>query len=196
MSPEDGVASSELRVLVVCTANVCRSPVAERLLARHLAAAGHRARVRSAGTHGGRLVVHEHTVMAARDLEVDLSDHRSRLLSAALVATDGADLIVTMTREHLRAVVGIDPLAWPRSFTLKELARRTADVPRSVTDPREWISAAGSGRRAADMMTPSQLDDLDDPYGGPLRDHRAMVADVESLVGKLVAAMPSSPSTR
>lgn len=177
-------------MLVVCTANVCRSPVAERLIARHLDRAGHPARVRSAGTHGGRLPVHEHTVMAARDLDVDLRDHRSRALSAALLDDDGADLVITMTREHLRNVAVLDRAAWSRSFTLKELVRCGNDVPLSVDDLSEWISLAGAGRRAADMMSDSQLDDLDDPYGGPVGEHRAMVAEVDSLAERFAALLP------
>ena len=44
----------ELRILVVCMGNICRSPIAEGVLRAKLAAAGlqHRVRVDSAGTHG------------------------------------------------------------------------------------------------------------------------------------------------
>lgn len=176
-----------LRVLVVCTANICRSPVAERLIERHLQAIGLPVVVRSAGTHGGRLPVHENTMRAARDLDVDLSDHRSRALTRPLVVDDGSDLVVTMTRDHLRHVAALEPTAWPRSFTLKELVRRANGVPRAVDDLSEWIASAGAGRRAADMIHASPLDDLDDPYGRPLGDHRKMVADVDGLARSLAA---------
>jgi protein-tyrosine phosphatase len=47
-------AEPELRILVVCMGNICRSPIAEGVLRAKLAAAGlqHRVRVDSAGTHG------------------------------------------------------------------------------------------------------------------------------------------------
>jgi protein-tyrosine phosphatase len=45
---------AELRILMVCMGNICRSPLAEGVLRAKLAAAGlqHRVRVDSAGTHG------------------------------------------------------------------------------------------------------------------------------------------------
>ena len=179
-------------MLVVCTANVCRSPVAERMLQRRFDERGSDIAVTSAGTHGGRNRVHEDTVRAARELDVDLRHHESRLLTADLIRTDGADLIITMTREHLRSVVGIDPGAWPRSFTLKELARRGLNVPVSVDDLGEWVRLAGDGRRAADMMNPSSDDDLDDPYGGPYQGHVQMVHEVDALVGRIAQLLPTA----
>ncbi len=52
---DSGVAGQpELRILVVCMGNICRSPIAEGVLRAKLAAAGlaRRVRVDSAGTHG------------------------------------------------------------------------------------------------------------------------------------------------
>lgn len=169
-----------LRILAVCTANVCRSPVAERLLARHLSGCGIDAAVRSAGVRGGRLPVHADTALAARELDLDLRDHRSRLLTPELITDEGTDLVIGMTREHLREIVAMDPDAWPRTFTLKELARRSSEVP-SVASMGEWIAAAAAGRRASDLMTPSPDDDLDDPYGAPIRRQVEMMREVNAL---------------
>lgn len=180
---------TERRLLVVCTANVCRSPVAERLLRRHIA--DRCLVVSSAGTHGGRLDIHHDTIRAAREIDLDLGGHTSRRLTSALIDTDGADLVLTMTREHLREVVGLAPHAWPRSFTLKELTRRALDVPSSVTDFAEWVRLVGEGRRAADLMVASPDDDLDDPYGGPYRGHLDMVREVDVLTRRLATLLPS-----
>ena len=178
------------RLLVVCTANVCRSPVAERLLERHLGAAGFAVEVASAGTRGGRLPVHEDTMRAARDVDLDLHGHVSRQVDPAMISTEGADLVITMTRGHLRDVVGLLPDAWPRSFTLKEIVRRSLDVPAAVTDLPDWVRAAGAGRRAADLMVPSDDDDLADPYGGPYRGHVQMVHEVDELTRRLARLLP------
>ena len=97
-------------------------------MTRHLLAAGHRPVVGSAGTHGGRYRVHEHTMRAAAEVGVDLGDHRSRALTRTLLVDEGADLVLTMTREHLRHVAALEPDAWPRAFTLKELVRRSGEV--------------------------------------------------------------------
>ena len=79
-------------VLVVCHGNVCRSPLAAALLAAELAPAG--VRVESAGffTPNRRCPPEAVTVAARRG--VDLSAHRSTLLTAALAHS--ADLIVVM----------------------------------------------------------------------------------------------------
>ena len=187
-----------LRILTVCTANVCRSPVVERLLSRHLESAGWSVQVRSAGVSGGRLGVHRDTLAAAAEVGVDLSDHSSRRLTAGLLTEEGADLVVTSTREHLREVVALDPGAWPRTFTLRELVRRAdhlsgmtgASGMTDVTNFATWRAALGQGRRAADLMRPDPADDLDDPYGAPARHHLAMVRDVEVLSARIAHLVP------
>ncbi len=191
-----------LRVLTVCTANVCRSPVAERLLARHLDAVGIPADVRSAGTIGGRLDVHPDTVAAAAGAGVDLAGHVSRRLTAEVIRTDGADLVIAMAREHLREIVALDPDAWPRTFTLKELDRRALDAgaPAAGTPLTTWLTTIADGRRAADMLRPDPADDVRDPYGGPHRAHLEMVRElddiVERLVGRRFAPLLARPTDR
>ena len=179
-----------LRILTVCTANVCRSPVAEHLLARHLSEAGWRADVRSAGTHGGLNDVHPYTASAATASSIDLAGHVSRFLDRQVIATEGADLVLTMTRDHLRQVVALHPSAWPRTFTLKELARRAADVPPDVADFASWRGAVGEGRRAADLLGADPADDISDPFGGPAASHVAMVAEIDEVCARIARLMP------
>jgi protein-tyrosine phosphatase len=175
-----------LRILTVCTANVCRSPVAERLLARRLHAGGRSVVVRSAGTHGGSLPVHRHTLDAASTLGVDLSDHVSRALTAELLDSDGADLVIAMTREHLRHAVALQPAAWTRTFTLKELVRRASLGGVALSDDvAAWTGALAAGRRAADLISADPSDDVADPYGGAARGHVAMVNELDALCVEL-----------
>ena len=180
-----------LRVLTVCTANVGRSPVSERLLAKHLDAAGVDAVVRSVGTHGGQLGVHADTLAAAAEAGADISDHVSRPLTAAAVRDEGADLVIGMTREHLREIVALEPAAWPRTFTLKELGRAVVRVGPAGGDVAGWVARASEGRKAADLMTPSPDDDLSDPYGRARRYHDAMVRDVDELTRAIARALAS-----
>lgn len=182
-------------VLVVCTANVCRSPSAAGLLQRRLRelpALDGPWTVTSAGTSSVRARMDAHTVGAAGQRGVDLTGHRARHLDAEILHRDGADLVVTMTRSHLRDVVGIDPDAWPRTFTLKELVRRATSMPPagSGESMASWLARAAQGRRAADMMTPDPSDDIDDPYGAPRRAHDRMVAEVDDLLARLVRLGP------
>ena len=162
------------RLLVVCTANVCRSPVAQRLLARRLEELqdfdGEPWAVRSAGTSNVRATADPNTAKAAAAVGIDVSAHTARHLDAAILREDGADLTLVMTRAHLRNVIGIDVGWWPRTFTLKELARRAGQ--HSPAAPGEsfgsWLGRIAAGRRAGGMITPDPVDDLTDPYGLPL----------------------------
>lgn len=87
-------------ILVVCHGNICRSPFAAGLLARALGPLG--TLVASAGFVGpGRGTPAEGTIAAARR-GVDLSPHRSQLLTPALVAA--AHLIVVMDVQQQRRV--------------------------------------------------------------------------------------------
>lgn len=90
-----------MRILLVCTGNTCRTPMAEALLRRELAARGlGDVVVESAGTGAwDGIPASEGSYLVALEHGLDLSAHRSRLLTAELVA--GADLILTMGRSHV-----------------------------------------------------------------------------------------------
>lgn len=152
---------------MVCTANICRSPMAAAILQHHLDAAGIDAVVSSAGTLGPNgLSVDPEAVAALERWGIDLRAHEPRLFTPEIGTNDGADLIVTMERQHLRHVVALDRRTWVRTYTLKELMRRIANAgPMLTPNLAAWTSALGTGRRAADMMDDSPLDDIADPYG-------------------------------
>lgn len=97
------------RVLCVCTGNTCRSPLAERLLCREIAAAWgveeeHLAQlgwiVRSGGTMGfGGAPASEGSLQVAAEQGLDLSAHRSASLDDRM--QNGIDLVLGMTESHL-----------------------------------------------------------------------------------------------
>lgn len=184
------------RLLVVCTANLCRSPSVERLLQRRLDGLvdieGHDWVVRSAGTVRTGAAIDPRTLLAARARGLDLSGHTSRFLDREVLSTEGADLVLTMTRAHVRDVVGLDPASWPRAFTLKEIVRRASTIPRARPDEglTGWLHRVAEGRLAAEMMRPDPIDDIDDPYGAPQREHERMVTEVDALVERLLPVGP------
>lgn len=161
-------------VLVVCTGNICRSPMAEILLREHLVARGMRANVRSAGTLAwhGPATPEAVEVMDARGL--DLGAHRSRELTPGLVAS--ADLIVGMTRNHVWGVTAHEAGAQARAFVIGELVRLGPLVgPRGDgVSVREW--AARVAARRGDGPIGRAGDDVADPYGEPLEFYEATAA--------------------
>lgn len=94
-----------MRVLFVCTGNICRSPFAE-VAARQLADDGAR-QFSSAGTFAmdgnGATAT---GVEAAADLGFDLTGHEARRLTAALLAE--TDLVYGMEDEHVESVFALD----------------------------------------------------------------------------------------
>lgn len=99
-----------LHVLVVCTGNTCRSPLAVAALREELGPDRERVEIVSAGTAAseGQPATSLSVEVARRD-GVELSSHRSRRLTPALARA--ADVILVMEREHARAVqaLGGDP---------------------------------------------------------------------------------------
>lgn len=91
------------RILLVCTGNTCRSPMAAGALKQLLGADGDRIVVESAGTAAweGQPAT-EGSVQVAGQAGVDLAGHRSRRLTPAMVRA--SDLVLVVERSHLAAV--------------------------------------------------------------------------------------------
>ena len=104
-----------VRILYVCTANICRSPSAAALLADaqvpgvEVSSAGTMA---TAGAPGCSVA----PALAGR-----YEQHRSQALTPDLLAR--ADLVLTAAREHQRVVLELAPAARPRTFTIRQAGR-------------------------------------------------------------------------
>ena len=182
-SPE--VAASVSRVLVVCTGNICRSPMAEVMLHRLL---GVRAEVRSAGTHGAsdeRMPGVGVEVMEARSF--DMRGHRSHHLTVADV--EWADLVVTMERAQVMQVVAMLPSAFGRTFTLPELVDRAVGVGARTSDESlgRWLARVHEGRHASDLMgSRSAAHEVADPWGRNRSAYEHVAKEIHDLVHSLV----------
>ena len=120
------------RILLVCTGNICRSPLAAALLQRALAQRGiDGLEVASAGTGAwDGAPVSEGAYLVGLERGLDLSAHRARLLTRELV--EEADLVLTMARHHRARV---DELGGEgHVFVLGEYAGREGDDA-EVSDP-------------------------------------------------------------
>jgi protein-tyrosine phosphatase len=182
------------QVLLVCTGNICRSPMAEGLLRsaleRRLGDGG--PRVASAGTiarDGARAM--PEAVEAAAELGVDISDHSARRLRREHIRD--AVLIVGMAAEHRQDIQALVPEAEARTFTLKELVRVLGiSGPGPVDATRDGGFLAGAvadaNRRRSGSPAAAE-DDVMDPLGLSLHGYRAVASELGDLCERLVSGL-------
>jgi len=185
-------------ILHVCTGNLCRSPMAERLMD-----AGLRARygriadtvvVSSAGTSA---LVGEpiHPLAAAELAKRGVSAHgfRARLLEPD--AAYRADLVLTATREHRDRIIAGDPGLLGRVFTWRELAWLVDRLGNTIvrgehlTDRVRNLPRAAGLRRSYLRPPPPAEFDVVDPMGGTEQDFKQAAAEIEDAVATILAVL-------
>lgn len=124
-----------VQILLVCTANVCRSPTAQLLLLRRIGGLESAdVRVSSAGTLASPgqpwCEVAARWQGAGRDARDFQKRHRARRLSADLI--ESADLVMTGDRTHRGTAVLLVPTARRRVFTLREAAALAQEATRDL----------------------------------------------------------------
>ncbi|HEY4101499.1 MAG TPA: low molecular weight protein arginine phosphatase [Gemmatimonadales bacterium] len=145
-----------MNILLVCSGNTCRSPLAAAILADKLTRTPDLADavVQSAGTAAwDGTPASEGSYLVALERGLDLSSHRARMLTGDQVRW--ADLIVTMTEAHARRVAELG--GEQKVFTLGDYA----------ADP--------SGRR-----------DIHDPMGGDVTGYREVAVVLDELLDRAI----------
>ena len=175
------VASGPIRVLFVCTANICRSPYLE-LRARQLLGEGSGVEVSSAGTRGFDAAPVSDTMEAEFGRHgTDTSAFRSRIATGAII--DEADLVLTAEATHRAQLLEDRPAAFRKIFTLGQFVASALAADPALRG-RDLIASLATRR------VPASADhDIDDPYRrGPQEAARAaatMEAMLEVLVERL-----------
>lgn len=145
-----------MRILTVCTGNICRSPVAERLLQAGLdqvlpggfvvTSAGTRAMVGDP--------IQPPSAEIVRTFGGNPENFAARQLTSRILR--GVDLVLTMTSGHRGEVLQLDASLLKRTFTIREFARML-----DVLDERAAAAPAGTpaGRPAGDTAGGAGTDD-------------------------------------
>jgi protein-tyrosine phosphatase len=180
------------RVLVICTANHCRSPIGEQLLA-HDARARFGGRdgwlIESAGTNiPGPWPLHPHAATVLGERLPTVAAHRSVQMSPAMIGR--ADLVLTATRQHRSAVVSALPAAIGRTFTILQFARLCEEVaPISASDTadlgRELVVQAKLARSSVQPV-PGEQDDLPDPMGKGVQEFRLCADRLQGSIDRIL----------
>ena len=176
-------------VLVVCIGNVCRSPLAERLLRERLreqlGELSEAVVVESAGTRAmaGRPM----DAMAAQELGrlgLTNEDFRARQLTERMA--NDAGLVLTATKELRSRVLEDAPGALRRAFTITEFAALVDGV--SADSPRELVADAAQRRSLA------RVEDYDvpDPIGAGPEVHRQAADLIDASVTPIAAAIATA----
>lgn len=150
-------------VVLVCTGNTCRSPMAEVMLRKRLAAKlgceidqldDQGVLVASAGlAAAGGMMASPEAVAVMQEKGLDLTKHASQPLSERLVRD--ADLILTMTQGHLRSLQSIRPDTIARSTVLRPDGHDIADP---IGGPKELYRECA---RQIDQALQARVDELD-----------------------------------
>ena len=146
-------------ILIVCTGNICRSPMGQGLLAHALSAQPEPLRslkVISAGVaaHTGE-AISENSVTALRKVGIDISDLRSQGLTQELL--NGAFAVFGMTESH-RSIIRM----------------RARPAPEHLYLFREFLPPPASV-------------EIGDPYGGPLKLYESCRDEMVEAVPAIVA---------
>lgn len=177
-------------IMTVCSANLVRSVLAERVLADRLERLAPRTfRVSSTGLRAlDGLAAPEAVREIAEAYGVDVTDHRSRRTRE--VDVEGVDTVLTATRRQRDEIVFRKPALLARTFTLREFARAVSTPPASRgAFAAKWRSIVGAAHEDRWSSVPDDCsdDDILDPVG---RTGPDAYADTERLVvSSLVAVL-------
>ncbi|MGE2689150.1 low molecular weight phosphatase family protein [Mycolicibacterium pulveris] len=162
-----------MHVLFICTGNICRSPLAERLAVAYAtrlnisdfyaSSAGVRAAI-------GR-PMQPHAAVVLEQLGGEASNFAARQLTSRIASK--ADLVLTMTRAHRDAVLELAPRQLHRTFSLSDAARLVTELNARNVDDLAALRAQLPG---------GELLDIPDPIGQNSEFHASVGSQIAALL--------------
>lgn len=181
---------SPLRILFICTANRCRSPLAEVIAREQIHRREVDAVTASAGYMESGFEAASGSINAARKRGLDLSEHRSRELEPTMISW--ADVIIGMEPGHILDLSDLVPGAQKWALTLKELARLVTDPlvtdltgrpaigsPLSTQQIHHWVRQVGD-RSLGSLLSGENT--VADPIGRSDRAFRSTAKEIDALI--------------
>jgi protein-tyrosine phosphatase len=180
--PVQSLPGRPFHVLMVCTANQARSPLAEVISRDALARRGIDGWVTSAGLLAGGRPAAREAVRVAAERGFDLSRHVSRQVDEDMLVR--ADLVVTMEVRHIAELAIRYPGSQNRLMTLPELASRAGSGPMAIDEVHRWVQRNAGSRRTEWMLGRRDLDVID-PAGRGRRAFRRTATEIAGLVDQV-----------
>ena len=172
------------RVVAVCTGNVCRSPMFERLLQVRLAGFADAFDISSAGTRALEGAPMDAAAAAElRRLGGDPAGFVARQLQENHL--DRADLVLTATLSHRSKVLRIAPQLLHKTFTVPELASLLPDA--QGESLQALVKDAARRRGTSDLETSEDFS-IRDPYQGPAELHAEVADEIALAVDRILEA--------
>lgn len=154
--------SGVFSVLHVCTGNICRSPMSERILD---GLTGDEVFNHGAGTgnwhEGEDMQTNSRLELADRGFEAE--GHRARRIERAHV--EASDLILVATGGHLEYISDRFPEARDRTFLVRQFGRIAADVAAELPDDEAASRGRALVEKATKLRGEYRAPDLSDPWG-------------------------------
>lgn len=186
-----------MHVLMVCSANVFRSPLAEHFFRNEADHYGLPWTVTSAGVSardGDEMHPRVGKILRSHGIAVDA--WRSRRLHSADFAA--ADLILTADESNRGAVVTLDPHALTKTFLLQQFARYVqgvdfAALTSSPPTSGDLLAAIGEARTHMQPVS-SEVESITDPAGRSRHRLRLCATAIERAVRSIVLAASGVPA--
>ena len=181
-----------MRVLFVCSGNICRSPLGAQVLVARLGPDAPAFVVESAGTiaDDGAPMDGPAAAQSAR-LGGDPWTHRSRYLTEQIAAS--ADLVLTAERSHRAAVVSLAPRTAKRAFTVKQFARVLESLEpgdlAGATTGEQLVERVARLRGTVQPPADPADDDVEDPYRRSERTHERVADELAAAVTIIADAL-------